>query len=198
MGQRGPDGPSLRPTAARSLDYARAIRRGVDLRYLVAHGAAHLVPPLTAGPLTARIYRAGGVRIGGGSSIGGPLRLIGGTAMVHHLAIGRDVLIGTDVAINLDDEVRIGDGATIGPFVIIYTSTHRMGPSARRLSLDIVTRPVVVESGAWVALRATLLPGVTVGRGSVVGAGSVVTDDVPPNTLVAGNPARVVRPLPDD
>jgi acetyltransferase-like isoleucine patch superfamily enzyme len=184
--------------AARSADYARAMRRGIDLRYLLAHGAAHLVPQLTAGPVIARLYRLGGLRIGDGSSMGGPLRLIGGTAQVHHLEIGRDVLIGTDVAMNLDDEVRIEDGATIGPFVIIYTSTHRMGPSTRRLSLDIVTRPVVVEAGAWVALGAILLPGVTVGRGSVVGAGSVVTDDVPPNTLVAGNPATVVRALPED
>lgn len=188
----------FRSRAARSAEYARAMRRGVDLRYLLAHGAAHLLPPLTAGPLLARLYRLGGLRVGAGTTIGGPLRLIGGTARVHHLTIGHDVLIATDVVVNLDDEVRIEDGATLGPFVVIFTSTHRIGPSSRRLTLDIVTRPVVIESGAWVAMRATILPGVTVGRGSVVSAGSVVTADVPPNTLVAGNPAVVVRSLADD
>jgi maltose O-acetyltransferase len=59
-----------------------------------------------------------------------------------------------------------------------------------------VARPVSIEDGAWIAARVTILPGVTIGRGTVVAAGAVVTRDVPPNTLAAGVPARVKRELP--
>jgi acetyltransferase-like isoleucine patch superfamily enzyme len=65
---------------------------------------------------------------------------------------------------------------------------HRHEPPAPE---DI--RPVVIEDGVWIAARAIILKGVTIGRGSVVGAGAVVTADVPPRTVVAGNPAKVIK-----
>jgi acetyltransferase-like isoleucine patch superfamily enzyme len=61
---------------------------------------------------------------------------------------------------------------------------------------SVVARPVVVEDGAWIGMAALILPGVRIGAGAVVSAGAVVTSDVPPDTLVAGNPAAVVRSLP--
>jgi acetyltransferase-like isoleucine patch superfamily enzyme len=61
---------------------------------------------------------------------------------------------------------------------------------------EVSAKPVTIERGAWIGVGALILPGVTVGHGSIVGAGSVVNADVPPNTLVEGNPAKVVRALP--
>jgi acetyltransferase-like isoleucine patch superfamily enzyme len=64
-------------------------------------------------------------------------------------------------------------------------------------SPDIESAKVIIEDDAWIGLKTTILKGVRIGRGAVVGANSVVTKDAPPFTLVAGNPARVVRQLPN-
>jgi acetyltransferase-like isoleucine patch superfamily enzyme len=61
-----------------------------------------------------------------------------------------------------------------------------------------IGKPIVIEKSVWIAAGATIIGGVTVGENSVVAAGSVVTKDVPPNTLVGGNPARVIRSIGDD
>jgi maltose O-acetyltransferase len=64
------------------------------------------------------------------------------------------------------------------------------------MQFNTAARPIVVEDGAWIALGALILPGVRIGRGAIVGAGSVVSEDVPPNVLVVGNPARATQDLP--
>jgi acetyltransferase-like isoleucine patch superfamily enzyme len=180
----------------RLLDYSGDVYHGFHPRYLVAYTLAHLLPRFTAGPLIARLYRLAGFRIGQGTSFLGPVRVLSGTAFQENLEIGRGVLISTDVTINVDELVRIDDNASISPFVKIYTSTHRLGPSSRRMSPQATGKPVVIGSGAWVRLGAVILPGVTIGRGSVVGANSLVKEDVPANTYVEGNPAAFVRSLP--
>ncbi len=83
----------------------------------------------------------------------------------------------------------------IGPNVSIITSGHPIKPSQRRAF--VVARPIVIEKNVWIAAGATIIGGVTVGENSVVAAASVVTKDVPPNTLVAGNPASVIRTIGD-
>ena len=83
----------------------------------------------------------------------------------------------------------------IGPNVSIITSSHPVEPSRRRAFT--VARPIVIERNVWIAAGATIIGGVTVGQNSVVAAGSVVTRNVPPNTLVGGNPARVIRRIAD-
>jgi len=62
----------------------------------------------------------------------------------------------------------------------------------------VATAPVKISNKAWIGVRAIVLKGVTIGEGAVVGAGSIVTSDVPPWTIVAGNPARIIRPLTDE
>ncbi len=112
---------------------------------------------------------------------------------------GPDIRLGRNVFINQNctfydlGGLSIADDVMIGPNVNLITSGHPLAPSQRR---DFVTaRPIAIERNVWIAAGATVIGGVTVGENSVVAAGSVVTRDVPPNTLVAGNPARVVRPL---
>ena len=90
-------------------------------------------------------------------------------------------------------DISIGDDVMIGPNVSLITSEHPVAPSQRRAWL--LGEPIVIEKGVWIAARATIIGGVTIGEDSVVAAGSVVTRDVPANTLVAGNPARVIRSI---
>jgi acetyltransferase-like isoleucine patch superfamily enzyme len=84
----------------------------------------------------------------------------------------------------------------IGPNVSIITAGHPLEPSQRHAVT--IGKPIVIERNVWIAAGATIVGGVTVGENSVVAAGSVVTKDVPPNTLVGGNPARVIRSIGDN
>ncbi len=89
--------------------------------------------------------------------------------------------------------VTIGDDVQVATAVQIITATHPLDPT-ERLSGWEMARPVRIGHRAWIGSGAILLPGVTVGDDAVVGAGAVVTRDVPPGAVVAGNPARVIRP----
>lgn len=112
--------------------------------------------------------------------------------------IGRDVYIADDLIIveelSGDDRITIGDRVSIAPRVTLVTSSHPNSSRIRHFA-PAARGPVTIESDAWIGSGATLLPGVTVGRGAVVGAHSVVAEDVPPLTVVAGQPARSIRVL---
>jgi acetyltransferase-like isoleucine patch superfamily enzyme len=117
-------------------------------------------------------------------------------------AYGLDIRVGNRVFINqcctLYDMggVDIGDRVLIGPNVNIITSGHPLAPSERRAYIE--AKPIVIKQNVWIATGATIIGGVTVGENSVVAAGAVVTKDVPPNSFVAGVPARVVRSLEEN
>jgi maltose O-acetyltransferase len=89
--------------------------------------------------------------------------------------------------------VRIGDYTLIGPAVQIYTPMHPLDAAERRLKE--FGKPVTIESDVWIGGGAIILPGVTIGSRAVIGAGSVVTRDVPDGVFAAGNPCRVIRQL---
>ena len=99
--------------------------------------------------------------------------------------------------------VRIGDNVMIGPNVTLATPMHPLLPEERNVRLredgsayDLeYAKPITIESDCWLAANVVVCGGVTVGRGSVIGAGSVVTRDIPPHSLAAGNPCRVIREL---
>ena len=96
-------------------------------------------------------------------------------------------------------EIHIGDNVMIAPDVRIYTATHSVILSERmpvrsnsKASIcDTIACPVTIESGVWIGGGAVILPGVTIGRNSVIGAGSVVTKSIPENSIAVGNPCRV-------
>jgi acetyltransferase-like isoleucine patch superfamily enzyme len=115
---------------------------------------------------------------------------------MKNLKMGVGCFIGPDVTFGLDAPITLGERVAISTGVVLSTATHMLGPGSRRMTLGTHAKPIVIEDGAWVALRAIILPGVHVGRGSVITAGSVVTSDVPRDTLVSGNPAVVIRSLP--
>lgn len=117
-----------------------------------------------------------------------------------HCSYGRNTRIDDHAFLNAgciildNNEVRIGPRVQIGPAVQIYCAAHPLEAEARNEGWE-VAKPIVIEPDVWIGGGAILLPGVTVGRGAVVGAGAVVSRSVPPNTVVAGNQARVIREI---
>lgn len=113
---------------------------------------------------------------------------------------GQNIYIGDHVFLNVQctildcNEVRIGHHVMVGPAVQIYTAAHVLQAEPRNRGME-VAKPIVIEDSVWVGGGAILLPGVTTGQNAVVGAGAVVSRDVPGNTVVAGNPARVIREI---
>ena len=110
-----------------------------------------------------------------------------------HITLGRKVFFNFNCVVLDVCEVRIGDFTLFGPSVQIYTATHPLDPILRRTQES--GRPVTIGSDVWVGGAAIICPGVSIGNGTVIGAGSVVTRDVPDGVFAAGNPCRVVRTL---
>ncbi|KAJ3155299.1 Maltose acetyltransferase [Geranomyces michiganensis] len=115
---------------------------------------------------------------------------------------GRNTYIGDKVFANfnftlLDTcRITIGSNVLFGPNVSLFAATHPLDPAIRRDWGPEMGKPITIGDDVWVGGNVTILAGVTVGNGSTVGAGSVVTKNVEPYTVVAGNPAKVIRQLP--
>ena len=99
------------------------------------------------------------------------------------------VCIGPRVEIYNKDKVVFGNDIVVSQDSYICTATHDVTSP----SMNLVTKPIVINDQVWIAAKATILPGVTVGEGVIVGACSVVSKDVPPWSIVVGNPAEVVK-----
>lgn len=147
-----------------------------------------------------RIMGDGIIEVGDEAEFGPDMVLLVGLGLPQPalLSIGNDVRFGPGTMIYVAREVRIGDHCRTGPGVKIYdTDLHPLDAEMRRQNYGTITMastaPVLIEDDVWIGANAIILKGVTLHRGAVVGAGAVVTDDVPPATVVAGNPARVVR-----
>ncbi|MEE1022607.1 MAG: sugar O-acetyltransferase [Muribaculaceae bacterium] len=111
-----------------------------------------------------------------------------------NISIGRNFFANFNLTILDEALVKIGDNVFIGPNVSIYTACHPLDATDRNTGAEWA-EPVSIGDSVWIGGGATVLPGVSVGDRSVVGAGSVVTRDVPADVLVAGNPARIIKKL---
>jgi acetyltransferase-like isoleucine patch superfamily enzyme len=124
---------------------------------------------------------------------------------------GRNIYVGSNVSINMNctfvdcNTITIGDNVLIASNVQIYTAAHpvELGerltpgwqPDSTAYFCRTFARPVTISNGCWIGGGVIIVPGVTVGENAVVGAGSVVTKSIPPNSLAVGNPCRVIRKL---
>lgn len=110
-----------------------------------------------------------------------------------NIFIGRDVFLNFNCVLLDVGTIHIGDFAQIGPAVQIYAADHPRDAAIRRECLEF-GQPVRIGSSVWIGGGAIILPGITIGDEAIVGAGSVVTRNVPAGATVAGNPARVLPP----
>lgn len=122
-----------------------------------------------------------------------PTNLYGGEAGVG-LKVGNNSSIGPYAYIGCSGYIEIGDNVMMSPRVSIYSENHNFSETEIPMIEQGVTRSFVkIEDDCWIAANAVILAGVTVGKGSVVAAGSIVTKDVPPYSIVAGNPAKIIK-----
>jgi acetyltransferase-like isoleucine patch superfamily enzyme len=111
------------------------------------------------------------------------------------LVTGSKCYIGRGCYFDFSGPVILGNNVVIGHGVTFITAHHSIGESVRRAAPVEYGRRILVGDGVWVAANTTILPGITIGEGAVVATGAVVTKDVPPNVVVAGVPARIMREL---
>jgi len=157
---------------------------------------ANALPEWTLPHVRGWLLRAAGCRIARNASFLGAVALVGPAGCAVQLEVGEGSIVGPRVTFGLDAPVVLGRNVSLSPGATLYTGTHDVGRRRGRMDPRVVARPVVVEDGAWVGMNALVLPGVRIGAGAIVSAGAVVTSDVPPDTLVAGNPATPIRTLP--
>jgi maltose O-acetyltransferase len=112
----------------------------------------------------------------------------------YTIRIGKNAFINYNCVFLDGAPIEIGDDLQMGPAVQLYTAVHPLDRATRTAGLEYA-RPIRIGDGVWIGGGAIVLAGVTIGDGSVVGAGSLVRHDVPPDVVVAGNPARVIRRL---
>ena len=113
-----------------------------------------------------------------------------------HTHLGNAVYANFNLTLVDDADIYIGDHVMLAPNVVIATAGHPIEPNLRKKAAQF-NIPVHIENNVWIGAGAVILPGVTIGENSVIGAGSVVTKDIPKNSVAYGNPCRVVREIND-
>ncbi|EPW3001708.1 sugar O-acetyltransferase [Vibrio vulnificus] len=111
-----------------------------------------------------------------------------------HTHLGNNVYANFNLTLVDDTHIYIGNSVMIAPNVTIATAGHPVDPELRRKVAQF-NIPVHIKDNVWIGANSVVLPGVTIGENSVIGAGSVVTKDIPANVVAVGNPCRVLRPI---
>lgn len=165
-------------------ELSRAKLRCKELLYDFNHAR-----PSQAGEMLALLGQLLGA-VGEGCWIEPPLYVNWG----RRITLGDHVYANTGLTVIDDTFVTIGSHVMLGPRVTISAASHPVDPELRRQAYQY-DLPVTIEENVWVGAGATILPGVTIGKNSVIGAGSVVDRDIPPDVVAAGVPCRVLREI---
>jgi len=112
----------------------------------------------------------------------------------HHVHLGKNVYANAGLKLVDDTHIFIGDCTMLGPNVVIATAGHPIDPELRSRGLQY-NLPVHIGRNCWLGAGVVVMPGVTIGDNTVIGAGSIVTKDIPANVVAVGNPCRVLRPI---
>lgn len=145
----------------------------------------------TQGEKRAALLREMFAEIGDGCYIEPPLHANWGGRHVH---FGKNIYANFHLTLVDDTDIYVGDDTMFGPNVTVATAGHPILPALREQVYQY-NMPVFIGRNCWIGAGAILLPGVHIGDGTVIGAGSVVTKDVPANVVAVGNPCRVLRPI---
>ncbi len=178
------------------MDGVAAIERNVRLRFA---GNIHLGRGAYLDENTYLHATPGGIRIGANTIVmhGAVLHVYNFRDMPQsHITIGRDSLVGEYTVIRGQGGVTIGDRVYTSPFTQIIAVNHVFDDPARPfVEQGITAAGIVVEDDVWLGANVVVTDGVRIGKGAVVAAGAVVTRDVPPHTVVAGVPARIIKEI---
>jgi len=131
-----------------------------------------------------------GFSVGAETSVVGPISC----GSVISVSIGGGCWIGKDISLDGNGSVIIGDNVDIAPHCVLCTGGHLIGNAERRAG-EGITSKIIIEDGCWIGTNVTILNNTRIGAGSIIAAGSVVVNDVPGNSLVAGCPAVIKRKL---
>jgi maltose O-acetyltransferase len=114
---------------------------------------------------------------------------------IENIEIGKDTFIGHETLIigASDSMVKIGNYVDISSRVSIVTGTHKIDLHGTRIAGEGLSENIIIEDGVWIGFGSIIMPGITIGKKSIVAAGSVVISDVPDNCMVAGNPAVIKK-----
>lgn len=155
-------------------------------RCLAIWGVNHIFCGTRFFPQKRALMHFAGYEIGKGTNILGPITCTG------HLIIGKNCWIGKNLSIHGNGRVQIGDNCDIAPDVTFLTGGHAIGDEVRRAGAG-ETYHVEVGDGVWIGAKATLGRNIKVGSGSVIAACACVMQDVAPNTMVGGVPAKIIK-----
>lgn len=175
----------------------RAMReeiQALSVRTIVLQNIIKLLPVDTFPRIRMRLYQLMGIQIGAGTVLTGSMRLTGGPQAFSHLKIGRKCYLNDGIYFNLGASVVIEDRVSVGMKCLFLTISHKIGDSTFRAGQHHC-QAISIGEGSWIAASVTVLPGVNIGGGTIVGAGAVVNKDLPSNVFAAGNPARPIKHL---
>lgn len=148
----------------------------------------------------ARINQCKYISMGDQCRIGNDCRIsvyeeFGGEVNTPELIFGNRVYMGDHISILCADKILIKDDVLMASYIMIASENHGMDVEGEigYGKQKLITQPVTIENGVWIGEKAIILPGVTIGEKAIVAAGAVVTKDVPAYTVVAGNPARILK-----
>lgn len=190
----GPSGQTLPMKVGRVL---REELGRLNARVLVVNFLVGLLPDMSFSRTRTALYRAAGVKIGPRSLIFGRISFTGSGPILARLRIGSDTMVNAHCFFDLNAEITLGDRVSVGHHVTLITADHELGPATMRAG-PMTPKPITVGAGTWIAARATILPGSSIGESCVVSAGAVVSGAVPPHRVVGGSPARPLKTLPGE
>lgn len=157
--------------------------------YLV-HKLFGILPETSCYGIKARLLRSCGLNIHETARIVSSVRFLG----VFELSVGIDTFIGHDVLIAGGDcNISIGGNCDIGPRVTLVAGSHEIDMAGLRTAGSGYSKDIVIEDGVWIGANSTVLGGVRIGKKTVIGAGSIVTKDIPSYVLAVGNPCMPVK-----
>lgn len=138
------------------------------------------------------------IKIGENSSLGKYSRIQcypNHQGRIGELTIGANCILGNNVTILCGGDVNIEDNVLIASYVLITSENHSIDPESNDcyMSQPLICKDVRIMHGAWIGERVCVLPGVVIGKKSVIGAGSVVTSNIPDYCIAAGNPAKIIK-----